>query len=162
MRAGLVLCIAFAVLVPGCGGSGSATSAPAETRAALDCQEPDYPGPWSACPQTEWVRAIVEAAGYEITGDTGSAIVAGGNGHSFYIWATPGEGSLGGSSRPLCKIGDLSIWGVAGGMTDWRYWHAQGFTFWISAGPVGTSESPDPCELDALARESQMQPAPGG
>jgi hypothetical protein len=54
------------------------------------------------------------------------------------------------------------VWAGTMGMDDWRYWHAQGFTFWISAGPLMSSTTPDPCDLGRLIEESKTQRAPTG
>jgi hypothetical protein len=137
-------------------GQTTGTSSPPTS----NCDEDDYPGPWTACPDFDWVRGIVEATGYEMADFTGSALVARGRGDSFYIWATKGHGSLAGASRLGCRIGDAKVWVGKGGMDDWRYWQAQGYTFWLSAGPLMTSRSPDPCELEALVQASRSMPPP--
>jgi hypothetical protein len=50
---------------------------------------PSETGPWADpdCPLLAWTRAVVEEAGYEVTGDTGSALLAEGRGTEFFIWA---------------------------------------------------------------------------
>ncbi len=40
------------------------------------CPHANWPGPWTACTEADWVRRVVEAGGYEVTGDPGSALVA--------------------------------------------------------------------------------------
>jgi heat shock protein HslJ len=47
-------------------------------------------GPWShpACPAPAWVRDVVDEAGFHVTGDTGSALIAEGPDASFYIHTT--------------------------------------------------------------------------
>jgi hypothetical protein len=46
-------------------------------------------GPWSDpdCPAPVWVDAFVEAAGYRVTGDTGSALIGDAEGEGFHVWA---------------------------------------------------------------------------
>jgi hypothetical protein len=46
-------------------------------------------GPWSDpdCPEPTWVRAVAEEAGYEVVGDTGSALVLDIAGKDTYVWA---------------------------------------------------------------------------
>ena len=41
-----------------------------------DVCPPKRPAPWTACPEADWVRLIAETAGYRITDETGSALVA--------------------------------------------------------------------------------------
>jgi hypothetical protein len=50
---------------------------------------PSETGPWADpdCPLSAWTRAVVEEAGYRVTGDTGSALLAEGRGTEFLIWA---------------------------------------------------------------------------
>jgi hypothetical protein len=45
-------------------------------------------------------------------------------------------------------------------MKDWRYWWAQGFTFWAAGGPSSGARPPDPCALASLVQESLRQPRP--
>jgi hypothetical protein len=127
------------------------------------CVEDEYPGPWTACPEADWVRGIVEAAGYRVAGDTGSAVIARGQGHSFYIWATRNDGSAIEGFEEACRVGNITVWagkGPNGAMNDWRYWEAQGFVFWLSAGPRSTATSPDVCGLGSLVHQSQVQTPP--
>ena len=162
--ASVLLALACACVTTGCQDSRVSVDGSTTNRAptAVECDEDDYPGHWTACPEAGWIRSIVETAGYEMADYTGSALVAKGNGDSFYIWASRGHGSLGGASSRGCRLGDTEVRAGLGAMADWRYWHAQGFTFWMSAGPLITSTSPDPCELGALVHESRVQPAPAG
>jgi hypothetical protein len=162
-RSPYLLGLACAALAGGCAGSPESVDAPTtRAAAAASCDEDDYPGPWTACPEAGWVRDIVEAAGYDVAGSTGSALVARGNGHSFYIWATRGRASIGAATGRGCRIGSVKVSTGTGAMGDWRSWEAQGFTFWLSAGPLSASTSPAPCDLDDLVRESQAQAPPAG
>jgi hypothetical protein len=52
------------------------------------CPRENWPGPWTACAEADWVRRVVAEGGYRVTGETGSAIVGEGKGRSFYIWTT--------------------------------------------------------------------------
>lgn len=171
MSARLLTSIVCLLLAGGCGeadvsspaGSLGTEATAAKSAGTRDCSDEDYPGPWTACPEAEWVRSIAETSGYEIAGETGSALIAKGEGHSFYIWATRGRGSLGGGEdHPFCRIGGMNVWSGTRGMEDWRYWHAKGFTFWISAGPTSTATSPDSCDLGRIVHESEVQPPPKG
>lgn len=46
-------------------------------------------GPWSDpdCPGQAWTRKVVETAGYEVVGETGSALEIRANGSRIYIWS---------------------------------------------------------------------------
>ena len=109
-------------------------------------------GPWTTWPEAFWTRRIAEEGGYRIVSETGSALVAAGKGHEFSIWATEPE-------RPIGEIASKEKWrriatvrGVAGyGDRDlWRFWVAQGFIFWVKAGPRDSSVLPAPGRLGAV------------
>ena len=42
----------------------------------------------------------------------------------------------------------------------WRFWEAQGFIFWVKAGPSGDSIVPAPAELGRLVEASRIVPPP--
>jgi hypothetical protein len=51
-------------------------------------------GPWSDpdCPEPAWVRAVAEELGFEVVGDTGSALILDAGRRDIYMWAfTPDE-----------------------------------------------------------------------
>jgi hypothetical protein len=56
------------------------------------CPRENWPGPWTACAEADWVRRVVESGGYRVVGETGSALVAEGKGQSFYAWTTGASG----------------------------------------------------------------------
>ena len=85
-------------------------------------------GPWSTWPDADWVRAIVERGGYDVVAETGSALVASGKEHEFYIWAAEGRGSGMPNWRRLATVRGVPIYGDR---DLWRSWRAQGFTFWV-------------------------------
>lgn len=138
--------------------------------AALDSLEVTAPvpdecpagvGPWShpACPEQAWVRAIVDAAGHRIVGDTGSALVADLSTTRVYIWATrPDEGAFG--TEPLegeIASGEYALLGDVAGVPVYgndqtfggvAVWTVQGLNVWVSAGPTIEDERPG---LDGLA-----------
>jgi hypothetical protein len=123
---------------------------------------PDWPGPWTECPEAAWVERIAERAGFRIVDETGSALVASGRGWSFYIWATDVE-------EPLAEVAERESWRPLGrragvvvyGDDDlWRWWSVQGFVVWTHAGPFEDSEAPDLEGLTSLIRASQAVPPP--
>jgi hypothetical protein len=135
-----VLAVAMSVL-PGAGGA---------------CPD-DWPGPWTACPEAAWVGRVAETAGYRLAGDTGSALVAEGGGDSFYIWATQHDrpfSELAADERwkPLARVDDVPVYGDR---TLWRWWPAQGFVFWLQAGPRAKSTLPPVDGMDGLISASQ-------
>jgi hypothetical protein len=127
------------------------------------CPRENWPGPWTACAEADWVRRVVAQAGYQVVGETGSALVAEGRGRSFYVWTTPVVRSPGaiaagaGNWRRLAIIDDVPIYGDD---DLWRYWQAQGITLWIKEGPRGDSIVPSPAELAPLVAASRMIPPP--
>ena len=163
----LVLAVASAGLLVGCGGTDDAgqagSSAPAATTVAQpDCSRADWPGPWTECPEAEWVRRVVRDAGYRVSDETGSALVADGRGTSFYIWTTERQ-------RPLSELIAEEHWNelavvagspIYGDPELWRFWDAQGFIFWVKQGPSASSVLPRPVELSELVTSSKSIPAP--
>jgi hypothetical protein len=86
-------------------------------------------GGWSTGPEARWVRKIVEAAGYNVFSQTGSALVATTEGQEFYIWATPSRlPSRMPNWRRLATVRGVPIYGDR---DLWRGWHAHGFNFWV-------------------------------
>jgi hypothetical protein len=131
---------------------------------ARECAADDqWPGPWTLCPQADWVRQVVRGTHYRLAGETGSALIAEGNGRSFFIWATPLPGSLAALARSenwklLGRIDGSRVWGSE----DWSWWVAQDYIFWVSVGPHGFSRAPAPneSELGPLIRASKALPEP--
>jgi hypothetical protein len=111
-----------ALLVAGCSYGSSPTDV--ETQAST-CAP--VGGPWTQSPEANWVWQVVEAGGYRVVAVTGSALVASGKGHEFYIWATEGR-SRPRKGRQLATVRGVPVYGHR---DLWRWWHAQGFTFWV-------------------------------
>jgi hypothetical protein len=130
------------------------------TSASGECPA-DWPGPWTACPEAEEVRQFTEHAGYRITGDTGSALVARGNGWSFYIWATERkEDGIDWAARertgpPLGQVGGVEIYGDE---SLRRWWVVDGTIVWIEAGPNANSRIPPLEDMESLVRASTLSP----
>lgn len=50
-------------------------------------------GPWAThCPEADWARDVIRAAGYAVAGNTGSAIIATSGQYELHLWAFPEEG----------------------------------------------------------------------
>jgi hypothetical protein len=146
----------------GSGGSGTTTRESVESPSAEECEGDGWPGPWTACPQADWVRQVAERAGYRVTGETGSALVAQGKGRSFYIWAAPAAGQDlddGPTARkgPLGEVEGVTVYGDE---RLWRWWTANGFVLWLKAGPYSTSQIPRLKEMNSLVQESTAVPPP--
>jgi len=134
-----------------------------ETLRALDTLEVTAPvpdecpaetGPWSDpdCPLPAWTRTVVEEAGYEVTGDTGSALVAQAAGNGIYIWTTEEE-ELDGEPTftETLEAEGYERWGRVAGRTLFTdgvraVWIVQGLRIWVAGGPVD-----DLPELDVVA-----------
>jgi hypothetical protein len=127
------------------------------------CPRENWPGPWTACAEAEWVRRVVREGGYDVVDETGSALVAEGQGRSFYVWTTPArrkpEAIAGeaGNWRRLAVIDGVPIYGDD---ELWRFWQAQGFIIWVKEGPRGDSIVPTPAELTRLVEASRVAPPP--
>jgi hypothetical protein len=117
-------CLLVALLAAGCVVDESRVR---EEKLPAKCQAL---GPWSTWPEADWVRSIVSAGGYNVFTETGSALVASGKGHEFYIWATEARGRLPRQPnwRRLATVRGVPVYGDR---NLWRGWHAQGFNFWV-------------------------------
>jgi hypothetical protein len=147
------------------GGAGITTQERAESPSAEESESDwRWPGPWTACPQAEWVRQVAERAGYRVTGETGSALVAQGNGWNFYIWATEmttqEEGRNTIKREKWRSLGAVKGIEVYGDQTLWRWWIAHGYVLWLGAGPYRDSEIPPLAQLGSLVRASKILPPP--
>src|SRR5918996_3155727 len=114
--------------------SAAACSGGRDESGIRGCPRPEWPGPWTACAEARWVERVVEEAGYEVRGGTGSALTAVGHGRAFYVWATST------SAEESAPAND-------GVRTSWS---AQGFTFWVESGPRSTDVKPTVDELEEL------------
>ena len=142
----------------GCGGVGekadpdpdgmAAMTAPANRSDEHDprgCPSPNWPGPWTACDEADWVRAVVRRAGYATSADTGSALVASTGETGFYIWTTAGSAE---AVSDRARLGTVAGTPVFGDERVWRFWSAHGFIFWTTAGP---SQADTPLSFATLA-----------
>jgi hypothetical protein len=160
-----VLAVACAIAVA-CGGeSRGAGKTPGRTQAASPTAEEcpaGWPGPWTACPEADWVQELAERAGYRITGKTGSALIAKGEGSSFYIWATEAPSVASrevsqGVWEPLGRVEGVQVFGDE---SLWRWWVVDDSVLWLQAGPFEHSRLPSLEELEALVRASESVPQP--
>ena len=139
MRALLALVVVLGV---GCSGGG-------DEQTIRGCPRPNWSGPWTACSEARWVGRVVEAGGYSV-GDgrgTGAALIAGGRGRGFYVWAA----RTGADDRPPADDGVRTSWS------------AQGYTFWVEAGPGVGEDKPTVDELDpVVAASRRLRPPPAG
>jgi hypothetical protein len=124
---------------------GLACSAGREESSSIrGCPRPNWPGPWGACAEARWVERVVEAGAYQVGGGTGSALTAEGRGRAFYVWAASTGAD---DSHPVDD----------GVRTSWA---AQGFTFWVEAGPGPTDVKPMIVELGGMVAASKRIPPP--
>ena len=165
----VLVAAAFMLVAAACGAGqevsepGAGSEADASPAVARGCPRAGWSGPWTACAEADWVSRVAEAAGYRIAGETGSALIAEGQGDSFYIWTTRHE-----IVPPAAEIVAQEGWtelGRVGGVAIfgdkdlWRWWSNGHTIFWIKAGPSAQSTVPDVAELDDLVAASfRLQP----
>jgi hypothetical protein len=171
---GVCLALLGVSLVSACGGEEARSSADGQEkkkRPDATCAPGDYVDPrsfgyepWTSRPQADWVQQVAERAGHRISGKTGSALIARGRGQDFYIWATKvvsaGEVGKTAERENWRRLGTVEGVDVYGDEALWRWWSAQGFIFWLHAGPQSTSRVPGLNHLDALVRASETVPLP--
>ncbi len=147
----LVVAFLMAGLLAGCGG-GEREPTPAS--GPSDCDAASYPGPWSACPEAEWVRAVASEAGYRVVDDTGSALELRGREQNLYVWAVSSVEGVAedGSSRTVAGI---TV--TANPIRAW--WDVAGLRVWVSGGSQGDLPAvPELEELVAASRLSGSEP----
>jgi hypothetical protein len=154
MRGVVIVLATLALAASACGGSNES---PVQNDVPSRCP-PDWPGPWTACPEADWVRRVAERAGYRVVGETGSALVAQGKGQSFYVWAT--EMAASSIAEPARaegwrRLGVVERVDVYGDDELWRWWEAQRFVFRLQAGPRGGARVPSLAEMAPLVRASE-------
>jgi hypothetical protein len=141
----VALLVVLAAVVTAAGGGVASSAA-----ATVEC---DSPGPWPESANGVWVRRVVEVAGYEIVGCTGSAWVAVTPVTSFYVWATePWQRPTGmrAATEPYLR----------GAFTDGTrvVWEAQGLALWVDAGPNATDRLPGASAFGWLRTASRGLP----
>ena len=110
------------------------------------------------------MEKVARRAGYRISGETGSALIAEGNGRRFYIWTTPAA-----TAEEIENAGKIEDWQpfgrvdgvqVYGDESVWRWWMGKSLTIWLQAGPTKDSPLPSLTEMESLVRASKTVPAP--
>jgi hypothetical protein len=114
-------------------------------------------GPWADpdCPEPAWVRALAEAAGHRVTGDTGSALEVEAAGHQLHLWAFIPEGDRsyadvieGENYEPYATVNETVVFSDGVRVT----WEADGLWVWLAS---ATSDPPLPPEVvEGLVRAS--------
>lgn len=126
------------------------------------CPRENWPGPWTACAEADWVRRVVEEGGYRVVGETGSAFTAEGGGQSFNAWTTRAArhpsaiADEAGNWRRLAVVHGVAVYGD----DLWRFWEAQGFIFWVHATQTQGSVFPSPAALARLIEASAATSPP--
>jgi hypothetical protein len=156
----LLCSLAIVALVAACSRETSSDRQADRTSEAQDCIT-EWAGPWTAECSAEWVADVVDRAGYRVSGHTQSAWIVTGRGRSFYIWATdegpPVEQIL--RREPYRLVAEVAGEELYDDGTR-TFWKANGFLFWIEAGPRGDSVAPTPTELAPLIRSSRLSTPP--
>lgn len=111
-----------------------------------DCQ------PWTECPEASWLAERLEAAGFRVAGDTGSALVATGKGATFHASMTDGSEPLQDEGYELVgEVDGAEVLGDGIRLT----WTTERGRVWISPGGGGVDPDPrrsDEVTLDQIRR----------
>jgi hypothetical protein len=171
MKSALSLAVAGVILVGGCARAGpndewlatasEGRSSPASDGVPGGCAY----GPWAEhCPEAEWAREVLDAAGYPLTGATGSALVGRESpSTAFYFWAFEAEKA---STQPLRKAIEgegyrllSEIEGISVFTDGIRLaWEIQGLYVWVEGGPVNSLQDIDPESIRRIVRASAHVP----
>jgi hypothetical protein len=109
------------------GPSQSVSTAPACTASGVNT--------FFHCPESRWARQVAVAAGYVVTGRTGSAYVVKGHGAGFYFWGYPASEETASSEQAGYQVAE--VLGRVRVYTDGIrfHWRVHGLSVWVSAGP---------------------------
>jgi hypothetical protein len=118
----------------------------------------EWPGPWTACPDAAWVAAVIGRADYEVTGETGTAVTAEGDGWGFNLWATPVLQDIALEDWPI--FGRVAGVELRGDPVSQLWWPAQERIVWLNAGVAEDARVPTLAELAQLVRASRRLTAP--
>jgi hypothetical protein len=130
---------------------------PFEDRLSGSCPA-EWPGPWTACPDAAWIAAVIGRANYSVTGETGTAATAEGDGWGFNLWATPIPEDIALEDWPVFgRTAGVEIYGDA---EPRLWWSAQQRIVWLSAGVTEDARVPTLAELAPLVRASRQLTAP--
>ena len=106
------------------------------------------------------MQRVAERAGYRISGETGSALIARGNGWSFYIWATEETPEEIRRAERWQALGTVEGVVVYGDESLWRWWVTEDFVVGLQAGPYEDSQVPPLAEMESLVRASKTVAVP--
>jgi Tol biopolymer transport system component len=87
------------------------------------------------CPESRWAKQVATAAGYVVTGRTGSAYTVSGHGAGFFFWGFPTSEERSSSDlvgyRVVETVDSVTVY------TDGVrfHWRIHGLSLWVEAGP---------------------------
>lgn len=117
-------------------------------------------GPWAEhCPEARWAREVAEAAGFEVTGDTGSALTIERARRSFHLWAfTPEQPKL--RAEQLVEEGYDEETSVAGlrvyGDGIRVTWKVYGLHVWLATAGTGDIDLSAPGVADVVKASAEV------
>lgn len=157
-RLSVVGAVVVALAVGGCLSNGDPEPSPTPTAPAEDTTtglgKPHESGPcqpWIRCPTASFLRRLLERAGYEVTGETGSAFIVTGHGNNgFYASASSLDdlrraeeaGNIAkledGGYQPVGKIEGVLVSADNVRLT----WDTSKHRVWVQAGPTPSDRRP--------------------
>jgi hypothetical protein len=145
-------------------GDSDSTASKGPTSRASDEPGSCAYGPWADhCPEAEWARQVLDAAGYRLTGDTGSALVGRAGQTGFYFWAFESEKA---PNQPLSKAIEDEGYRVLEDDNETRLftdgtriaWQIQGLYVWLEGGPMNSLDDIDDEVIRKIVRASGEVP----
>ena len=137
-------------------GEVDPSEAPPTPEARGDAEVCDQTGPWSYCPEARWLRRVAIEAGFDVTGDTGSALELEEYGHRLYAWNTKGE-------TPVDEVAREEGYEQRSGTDVYSdgerlLWDGQGLHIYVSSADESVIDDLPDDAIDAFVAASRAVP----
>ena len=117
-------------------------------------------GPWADhCPEARWAREVAAAAGFSVTGDTGSALTIERSRKTFHLWAfTPEEPELRAEQLQQEGYGEKTrVDGIAAYGDGVRVtWKVYGLHVWLTNAGLGDLGVSSPGVADVVRASAEV------
>lgn len=137
-------------------GEVNPSEPPPTPEARGDAEVCDQTGPWSYCPEARWLRRVAIEAGFDVIGDTGSALELEGYGFTLHAWNTKG-------ATPVDEVAREEGYEQHSGTDVYSdgkrlLWEGQGLHIYVSAADESVIDDLPDDAIDALVTASRSVP----